>query len=391
MTSGHVRELLSPYIDDRVAPEDRERIASHLAGCEACRADLSALQQVVGLLHSIPPVPAPVGLRAAIRSRVEQDRRLPSGRWIPRFRGLKLAPPAGRWRPIAAAFAVVLIGMFAWNLAGPQGTRVEEVRREPPRSSSGAPPSAPSRGRDVTTTEPSQKAAIQAPGTPGAFSRSVIRTARLAVEVDRYDAGVRRLLDIAEGAGGFIADSSYGEVDGRPQGEFTLRVPAGRFAAALKDAEAIGTVRQRQISAQDVTEEFVDLEARRRNLERHEHQLLSFMDRATKVADLLAIEQELSRVRGQIEQIAGRLRYLSHNVEMASITVSLSERARTQGSWDFGGTLGKIQRAFIAAVEQLLTAAERVLVLGASLAPVAALAVVAWVVFRRRRRAGAGA
>ena len=391
MTSGHVRELLSPYIDDRVAPEDRERIASHLAGCEACRADLSALQQVVGLLHSIPPVPAPVGLRAAIRSRVEHDRRLPSGRWIPRFRGLKLAPPAGRWRSIAAAFAVVLIGMFAWNLAGPQGTRVEEVRREPPRSSSGAPPSAPSRGRDVTTTEPSQKAAIQAPGTPGAFSRSVIRTARLAVEVDRYDAGVRRLLDIAEGAGGFIADSSYGEVDGRPQGEFTLRVPAGRFAAALKDAEAIGTVRQRQISAQDVTEEFVDLEARRRNLERHEHQLLSFMDRATKVADLLAIEQELSRVRGQIEQIAGRLRYLSHNVEMASITVSLSERARTQGSWDFGGTLGKIQRAFIAAVEQLLTAAERVLVLGASLAPVAALAVVAWVVFRRRRRAGAGA
>jgi len=88
---------------------------------------------------------------------------------------------------------------------------------------------------------------------------------------------------------------------------------------------------------------------------------------------------------------AGRLRYLSHNVEMASITVALSERARTQGFWDVGGTLGKIQRAFIAAVTQLFTVAERVLVLGASLAPVAALAVVAWVVFRRTRRAGAGA
>jgi hypothetical protein len=400
MTSGHVRELLSPYIDDRVEPEDRERIASHLAGCEACRADLTALQQVVGLLHSVPPVPAPEGLRAAIRSRVEQHgeqtRRLPGSRWIPRVWGARLAPLAGRWRPIAAAVAVVVMGMFVWNFGGPQGTRLEERRDNLARSKSGAPLSAPSRpGSAVLTTEQSQQGAFRVPGTPGAppggFSRSVIRTARLAVEVDRYDAGVRRLLDIAEGAGGFIADSSYGEADGRPQGEFTLRVPAARFGAAVKDVEAIGIVRQRQISAQDVTEEFVDLEARQRNLERHEHQLLSFMDRAAKVADLLAIEQELSRVRGQIEQIAGRLRYLSHNVEMASITVALSERARTQGFWDIGGTLGKMQRAFIAAVQHMLTVAERVLVLGATLLPLAALAAVAWVVFRRTRRAGAGA
>ncbi len=392
MTSDHVQDLLSPYIDDRVEPEDRERIARHLAGCDACQADLTALQEVVGLLRSVPPVTAPEGLRAAIRSRVEQDRRFPSGPWITRFRGVRLAALAGRWRPIAAAVAVVVMGVFVWNLAGPQGTRFEEAQhRDLARFKTGAPPGAPSRpGSEVANTEPSQKRAFQTPGTagspPGGFSRSVIRTARLAVEVDRYDAGVRRLLDIAEGAGGFVADSSYSEADGRPQGEFTLRVPAGRFAAAVKDVEALGTVRQRQISAQDVTEEFVDLEARRRNLERHEQQLLSFMDRATKVADLMAIEQELARVRGQIEQIAGRLRYLSHNVEMASITVMVAERAKTHGFWDIEGTLGKIQRAFIAAAQQLLTVAERVLVLGATLLPLALVAVVAWVVFRRTRR-----
>ncbi len=402
MTSGHVRELLSPYIDDRVDPEDRERIASHLAGCEACRADLTALQQVVGLLHSVPPIPAPEGLRAAIRARMEQReeqvRRFLGGRWIPHVGGARLPRLAGTWRPIAAAIAVVVIGMFVWNFAGPQGTRLEEAHRDVTRFKAGAPLSAPSRtASEVTTTVRDQKGASQVPSTPGVAAppgglpRSVIRTARLAVEVDRYDAGVRRLLDIAEGAGGFIADSSYGEEDGRPHGEFTLRVPAERFAAALKDVEAIGIVRQRQIGAQDVTEEFVDLEARQRNLERHEHQLLSFMDRATKVSDLLAIEQELSRVRGQIEQIAGRLRYLSHNVGMASITVVLSERAGTHGFWDVGGTLGKMQRAFIAVVQQMLSVAERVLVLGATLLPLAALAAVAWVVLRRTRRAGAGA
>lgn len=76
---------------------------------------------------------------------------------------------------------------------------------------------------------------------------------------------------------------------------------------------------------------------------------------------------------------------------MASITVTLSERARTQGLWAAGTTLGKMQRAFTAAVQQLLAVAERVHVLGASLLPIAALALAAWMVFRRTRRAGAGA
>jgi hypothetical protein len=409
MTSGHVQELLSPYIDDRVSPEDRERIARHLDVCEACRGDLTALQGVVGLVRSVPPVTAPEGLRTAIRSRVEQVSRSSGPRrarpaWIGRLPRL-----AGTWRPIAAAVAVVVIGTFVANFAGPQGARIQdaqEARRGGQQLKSGAPFNGPSGPRsEVATTDAlrapgtaTRGAASPAPSTPGVapssdvLFRSVIRTARMAVEVERYDAGARRLLDIAEGAGGFIADSSYSEEDGRPQGAFTLRVPAVRFSAVVKDVEAMGLVRQRQISAQDVTEEFVDLQARQRNLERHEQQLLAFMDRATKVADLLAIEQELARVRGQIEQITGRLRYLSHNVEMASITVTLAAQAKQHASfWDFGATMGKVQTAFIAAVQQILVVAERVLVLGAMLLPVAALAAVAWAVIRRTRRAGAGA
>jgi hypothetical protein len=236
--------------------------------------------------------------------------------------------------------------------------------------------------------------AAPAPGasqTPDAVFRSVIRTARLALEVDHYDAGARRLLEIAEGAGGFIADSSFGEVEGGPQGVFTLSVPAARFSAVVRDVEAMGTVRQRQISAQDVTEEYVDLQARQRNLERHEQQLLSFMDRATKVSDLLAVEQELARVRGQIEQITGRLRYLAHNVEMASVTVALTERAKKSGGlWDFGGTADKMQAAFMATVRQILAAGEQAAVLVSTLLPIAAIATVAWGIIRRTRRERTG-
>lgn len=391
MTSGHVSELLSSYIDGRVSVEERERIGRHLETCAACRGDLAALQGVVGLLHSVPPVTAPEELRAVIRARVEHAGIPPAhGRLGPRL--------AATWRPIAAAVAVVVIGVFAVNLLGPQLPRLGERREtgqststvsllEASKDAAGRPSAA---NRAAVSQPNSPPAAVT---SPDAFMRSVIRTARLTVEVDRYDAGARRLLDIAEGAGGFIADSSYGEDDGRPRGEFTLRVPAGRFAAAIKDVEAMGTVRQRQISAQDVTEEYVDLQARQRNLERHEQQLLTFMDRATKVPDLLAVEQELSRVRGQIEQITGRLRYLAHNVEMASITVVLSEHPKKghAGLWDFDGTLAKMQGAFLATVQQIFAAAERVLVLASTLLPVGALAGVVWAVFRRTRQSKAGA
>ncbi len=398
MTSGHVSELLSPYIDGRVSVEERERIGRHLETCAACRVDLAALQGVVGLLHSVPPVTAPEELRAAIRARVEHAGVPPAHRILGRLPKLRWPRLAATWRPIAAAVAVVVIGVFAVNLLRPQLPRLGE-RRENGQSTSTV--SMLEAAKDAAgRPSAANRAAVSPPNgppaagtSPDAFTRSVIRTARLAVEVDRYDAGARRLLDVAEGAGGFIADSSYGEDDGRPRGEFTLRVPAGRFAAAIKDVEAMGMVRQRQISAQDVTEEYVDLQARQRNLERHEQQLLTFMDRATKVPDLLAVEQELSRVRGQIEQITGRLRYLAHNVEMASITVVLSEHSKKghAGLWDFDGTLAKMQGAFLATVQQIFAAAERVLVLASTLLPVGALAGVVWAVFRRTRQSKAGA
>jgi hypothetical protein len=400
--------LLSSYVDDEVTAEEAQRIGRHLEACAACRVDLAALQGVVGVLRSVPPVAAPPDLRVAIRSRVEQAGP-PSPRrglgHLPNLRWPRLAAP---WRPIAAAVAVVVIGVYAANLLGPEFAHRPRARLGgSPLTSTVSTFEAAKDAAGKTGTElqsapgPANRGAVAvAPGTPApgpspdAIFRSVIRTARLTVEVDRYDAGALKLLYNADGAGGFIADSSYSEEEGRPQGEFTLRVPAGRFGAAIKDVEAMGTMRQRQISAQDVTEEYVDLQARQRNLDRHEQQLLTFMDRATRVSDLLAIEQELSRVRGQIEQITGRLRYLSHNVEMATIVVALSEHPKKThaGLWDFGATIEKMRGAFLATVQQIFAAAERVLVLASSLVPVGALAGIAWAVFRRPRppKAGAG-
>jgi anti-sigma factor (TIGR02949 family) len=418
MRSGHVIDLLSSYIDGEVSDGERERIGRHLAECDACRRHLGSLQGVVAMVKSVPAVAAPPDLRARVLADIAEGRRpRTSSAWAPLLQrfvfpagrpgAASTARAAKRWRPARAAAlaaAAALVGLFAVNLLGPGPSPV--VRREAART---VHQSTPGMSRTVTmsgsaggpaqdTGRPSagilQPSPYQpAPGQTGDGGlRSVIRTARLALDVESVDRGAGRLLVIAEGNGGFIADSSTTEDEGSPQGQFTLRVPAPRFGAVIQDIEALGKVQQRQISARDVTGEFVDLQARLRNLEHHERQLLLFMDRADKVSDLLAIEQELSRVRGEIEQTTGRLNFLSHSVDMATVEVALSQKAAASPAlWDVRGSLAKMQAALIATIRQILSVSERILVLGSALLPLAVIAAGVWLVIRRVRGVGAGA
>jgi len=157
-------------------------------------------------------------------------------------------------------------------------------------------------------------------------------------------------------------------------------VPAPRFSPVLDQIEALGRVTERRVGGQDVTEEFVDLQARIRNLEHHERQLLTFMERATRVPDLLAIEQELSRVRAEIEQSAGRLRFFANRVELATIQVTLREKAKQSNLifWDFSASLLRVKGAFLGTIRQVLAATERVLVAFSALVPLLLLVLVGW-------------
>jgi len=400
MTRDHVTELLSPYLDDQVNPAERDRITRHLDACDACRKYLGSLREVVELIGSVTPVAAPESFRSRVRGRIEEARRSGTAMWWAHF--------SGNWRTLAGAAAVGLVVVFAANLLGPQLARHSVGIPRPadeqvaPAGKASVPFNTATRGGPAAqqpAAPPASSLALPPAAPPMAgqppepFPRSVVRTAHLAIEVEKFDAGARRLLEIAEGAGGFIADSSSADDEGNPQGEFTLRVPAPQFSAVIQDVEGLGTVTERRFSAQDVTEEFVDLQARLRNLERQEQQLLTFMDRAARISDLLAIEQELSRVRGQIEQITGRMHFLEHNVDLATVNVAMRQKAiaKSVGLWDFGATLVKMQAAFVATVRQILGGVQWVAVLASTLSPALIIAGVVWVLFRRFRRPGAGA
>lgn len=157
--------------------------------------------------------------------------------------------------------------------------------------------------------------------------RLVIRTANLQLlvaDVETAEAQVRRL---AEERGGYVLNASASGEESRRRATITFRVPATQFDAAINALAALAEkVDSREIQGQDVTDEFVDLESRKRNLEAVEARLLQFLSEARRVEDLLQINQQLAEVQGQIEQIEGRIRYLRESAAMSTITATLYMR-----------------------------------------------------------------
>ncbi len=160
--------------------------------------------------------------------------------------------------------------------------------------------------------------AFQAPATP-----MLIRTGSLRMRVEDVPHAHEEVARIAREANGYLASTSLTSEHGPPRAHMTIRVPSANLEDVIREIAALGKVLKREISTQEVTEEYVDLTSRRRNLEREEERLLELLKRAGKISDLLQVEQYLGNVRGQIERIAGRMRYLENRVAFSTLNVNL--------------------------------------------------------------------
>ncbi len=159
--------------------------------------------------------------------------------------------------------------------------------------------------------------------------RYLIKNAWLQLEVENAPSAVEQLSSAARAMGGYLSNMHERKLGPeRSQITATLRVPASKFEQAMTDAQALGTVLERRVSSDDVTEQYVDTEASIRNLKRTEERLLEHLDRSAKLEDILKAEQELTRVRGLLERLEGQLRFLSHRVSFSTIEITLLEKER---------------------------------------------------------------
>lgn len=211
---------------------------------------------------------------------------------------------------------------------------------------------------------------------------SVIRTARIAVEVKGggFGAAFDTASLVAGRYGGFVQSSSTAGTDLRT-GELVLRVPADRFDEALTDLRALGTVQQQAISGEDVSAQFVDLDARLRTWQSQEAVLLDLMGQATSIEATIRVQSELQDVQFRVEQIQGQLRLLEDRTTLATIQVSLSEPGAPVATED--PTRPSLADAWERAVDGFLGVWYAVVVGLGYLVPLGAIAALALLVYRR--------
>ncbi|MDN5274020.1 DUF4349 domain-containing protein [Chloroflexus sp. MS-CIW-1] len=164
----------------------------------------------------------------------------------------------------------------------------------------------------------------QATGDATAVDRLIIKTASLALEVPDVAAVERALRQRVEALGGFVVSVQTYGTGAEQRSTVVLRVPVERFEALLSDIEGLAhKVLKRSVSGDDVTEEYVDLESRLRNLEATNTRLLDLLARAQTVEEALKVNQALTDIQGQIEWTKGRMQYLEQSAAMSTITVEL--------------------------------------------------------------------
>jgi Domain of unknown function (DUF4349) len=168
-----------------------------------------------------------------------------------------------------------------------------------------------------------------------AFDRRIIRDANLTIEAASPLESQRKIFSIAESHGGFVVTSEMSqqgtEDKSKPQLSVNLvvRLPASQFEQAVDEIRATGNrILQEKRTGQDVTEEFIDLEARIKNQKALENQFLEIMKRAGKVSDALEVQTQLADVRTEIEKLEGRKRFLANQSSLSTINITLQTPAQ---------------------------------------------------------------
>lgn len=213
----------------------------------------------------------------------------------------------------------------------------------------------------------------------------IIKNANLSLEVKdgAFDERFQQATLLAARHGGFVASSRTSGRD-RRSGTLVLRVPAAEFEAVLGELKGLGTITSESISGEDVTAQFVDLEARLRNWEAQEQVLLGLMAKAQTIQESITVQRTLQDVQLAIEEIRGQLRVLDDQTAMSTVTLVISELGVGIPSPDDGG-LPSVSEAWNLALDGFLAVVATVVVSLGYVLPLVLLGGAALFGYRRLR------
>jgi len=312
---------------------------------------------------------------------------------------------------LAALGIAMAVGYQAADQVGTSLSRqaeqfnVAEVTQKDMALSGAAGGTAPEYAGSAVTPDVAPTNEVASTAIPAGTERVIISAAALSMRVDDIDAAISSVRGIAAASDSEISnlvmtsgepspqpmplatDSGTADLSGPANAQITLRVPADHLRTVEQRVSGLGVVLAQSASQDDVTQQHVDMKARLKNLQAEEARLRTFLLRTDKVSELLVVERELSRVRGEIESMQAQLQYLERQAAMATLSISLNEPGPVvspgTGGWGLDQAVSDGVRVTAALVRALITLAIPL----ALVAALGSLVVFGWRAIRRKRAA----
>jgi hypothetical protein len=288
-------------------------------------------------------------------------------------------------RLIVGAFAVALVVACGGAQSATNGTSSRATTGGSAKSVTGSAAAVPS-GPAQDVVKPGVSPADVVP--PIGEGPRVIRTAQVAVEVKNgsFDSTLDKLFTISTSLGGYISGTVANTDTGSLRtGTITFQVPTDKFNEAISQVRALGTVQNLAVGGQDVSAQYVDLQARLKNLEAQHEAMLALLGQAKTIPDIIAIQNQLGTITGQIEQLKGQIAYYDHATSYSTVSVSVHEAAvaikpaSTNDSWGLTAALLQGLHGFVNTLDYVLVGVGYV-------GPILVLLALAFAAWRLRRR-----
>ena len=217
--------------------------------------------------------------------------------------------------------------------------------------------------KESATVQPGERRADLGETGGGRGERKIIYNAGLTLETRDPDGVYAFVMEYIKEQNGYVASSRrWVDRDERLHIQMQLRLPAPALEAALAAIGGLGKVVEESLTGSDVTEEYYDLEARLNNKKRQEERYLEILQAAKTVDEVLKVERELERIRGDIESMEGRFRYLQDQTELATLNLLCREPSRlSTGVFRPGEFFREIGEVFLKSLRLIVLAVTGVL------------------------------
>ncbi|MFA5268006.1 MAG: DUF4349 domain-containing protein [Methanoregula sp.] len=220
---------------------------------------------------------------------------------------------------------------------------------------------------------------IKDAGVVGADTK-IIKTGSVTLEVSDVTGTVESIQALVTAQGGYLSSSTIQASGSRHTGTVVIRVPQARFETTLAGVKSAGTVLSVSTQGEDVTEEYIDLHAQKKSYEVQLAQYYVLMKKATKISDIIAIQQQIDRIQTELNRLEGRLKYLDSKIDLSTITITIREpepvHAETGHSF-----VSAINRG----IEGLLGIVDAIIITTITFLPVILIAVAGFFLYRRKK------